>query len=101
MRTSFKLLFVLIAVLPGVRAEAKPKAAGETREAPETRSTKDRTEVVYRSLVHYDFDDDVVDGELVRPEGLLVSGQSAASFRSLVELRKNFVPEMLKSADDL
>jgi hypothetical protein len=49
----------------------------------------------------YDFEDDLVTGDLVRPDGELLSVRKQGSRSSLIEIREHFIPEMLKSVEDL
>jgi len=55
----------------------------------------------YKSKTVYDFDDDVVEGDLVRPDGEMIDAKKGAKHSSLIKIRADFIPEMLKSADDL
>jgi hypothetical protein len=55
----------------------------------------------YKSKTVYDFDDDNVEGDLQRPDGELVNSINAAKHESLIEIRKDFIPEMLKSLEDI
>lgn len=48
----------------------------------------------------FDFENDKVIGTLVRPDGDIVDGHGKARHPSLVQARKSFVPEMIKSARD-
>ena len=57
--------------------------------------------VTYKSTTKYDFDDDVVEGDLVRPDGEMVSTRKAAKHSSLIKIREHFINEMLKSAEDI
>ncbi len=57
--------------------------------------------VSYKQKTVYDFDDDVVEGDLVRPDGDFVDTRKAAKHSSLIKMRANFIPEMLKSAEDI
>jgi hypothetical protein len=57
--------------------------------------------VSYKQKTVYDFDDDVVEGDLVRPDGEFVDSRRAAKHSSLIKIRENFIPEMLKSAEDI
>ena len=57
--------------------------------------------VSYKSKTVYDFDDDVVEGDLVRPDGEFVDSRKAAKHSSLIKIRPDFIPEMLKSAEDI
>jgi hypothetical protein len=51
--------------------------------------------------VHYDFEDDQVEGDLQRPDGELVESIRRAQQTSLIEIRRNFIPEIIKSMEDL
>ncbi len=57
--------------------------------------------VVYKKTTEYDFEDDLVEGSFVRPEGEYLEGRAGARHSSLIRIRENFVPEMLKSAEDI
>lgn len=49
----------------------------------------------------YDFDDDLVTGDLVRPDGEMLSVRGRGQRTSLIRIREHFVPEMLKSVENL
>ena len=49
----------------------------------------------------YDFDDDLVSGDLVRPDGEMLNVRRRGRRSSLIQIREHFVPEMLKSVEDL
>ncbi|MDB4973413.1 MAG: hypothetical protein JWN48_1754 [Myxococcaceae bacterium] len=66
--------------------EATPPAAGA---APAAGATA------------YDFEDDLVSGDLVRPDGELLSVRRRGNRESLIQIREHFIPEMLKSVEDL
>ena len=57
--------------------------------------------VKYKKKTTYDFDDDLVEGDLQRPDGELVAIKRKAKHSSLIKIREHFIPEMLKSADDI
>jgi hypothetical protein len=57
--------------------------------------------VVYKKKTEYDFDDDLVEGSFVKPEGDYLSSRRGGRQTSLIRIRENFVPEMLKSAEDI
>ena len=52
-------------------------------------------------VTRLDFGADEVVGHLQRPEGDAVAGRLGTRQPSLIRARENFVPEILKSADDL
>ena len=49
----------------------------------------------------YDFDDDLVTGDLVRPDGEQLVVRRRGRRTSLITIREHFIPEMLKSVEDL
>lgn len=55
----------------------------------------------YAEKTEYSFDDDVVTGDLVRPDGELLVSRKRGNERSLIRVRQHFIPEMLKSVEDL
>lgn len=57
--------------------------------------------VSYKAKTVYDFEDDMVEGDLQRPDGELVDSTRKALHSSLIEIRKDFIPEMLKSLEDV
>ena len=57
--------------------------------------------VQYKAKTVYDFEDDMVEGDLQRPDGELVNSLKKTDHSSLIEIRKDFIPEMLKSLEDV
>ncbi len=49
----------------------------------------------------YDFDDDLVSGDLVRPDGEQLIVRRRGRRGTLIRPREHFIPEMLKSVEDL
>ena len=49
----------------------------------------------------YDFSGDTIDGDLVKPDGEMVNTRTFANHTSLIRIRKDFIREILKSAEDL
>lgn len=58
-------------------------------------------ETSYKAKTVYDFEDDMVEGDLQRPDGELVDGTKKAEHASLIEIRPNFIAEMQKTLEDL
>lgn len=54
-----------------------------------------------RPTRHYDFDDDLVTAGFDRGRGEIVSITRRTKVSSLIEVRKDFVPELLKMAEDI
>ena len=76
---------VFAALLAGPSAMASP-ASAQDAPAPETT---------------YDFEDDLVTGDLVRPDGEQLIVRRRGRRASLIQIREHFIPEMLKSVEDL
>ena len=55
----------------------------------------------YADTTEYSFEDDVVTGDLVRPDGELTVVRKRGKERSLIRVRQHFIPEMLKSVENL
>jgi hypothetical protein len=72
-----------------------PAPAGAAAGAPAAGGTG----VQYKAKTVYDFDDDTVEGDLVRPDGEMVDTRRGAKHSSLIKIRENFIPEMLKSVE--
>ena len=49
----------------------------------------------------YDFSGDTIEGDLIKPEGTTVDARDFAKHSSLIRIRKDFIAEILKSAEDL
>lgn len=83
-----KLTCALVLVLfsSGVAA-AQPAAGGGGKDAAKTKV--------------YDFSGDTIEGDLVKPEGSTVDARDFAKHTSLIRIRTNFIPEIIKSAEDL
>jgi hypothetical protein len=72
---------------------AAPAGAVPTRtKAPATEAP--------RPAVRYDFDDDLVEGGTLTPDGVIVDTLRPIKRSTMIKIRETFVPEMLKSAED-
>lgn len=49
----------------------------------------------------YDFEDDNVDGEILSPEGALISSRGRSKHASLITIRPHFIPELIKMSMDI
>jgi hypothetical protein len=81
-----KVLMGLVAVISGL-VLATPDARAEDEFGSNT--------------TEYNFDDDIVQGDLVRPDGEMAMARRAGRRSSLIRVREHFIPEMLKSVEDL
>jgi len=82
---------------------ADPAAGGDDKAAGGAAAAGggDEANTTYKAKTVYDFEDDTVEGDLQRPDGELVSEQKKAEHSSLIEIRKDFIPEMLKTLEDI
>lgn len=51
--------------------------------------------------VRYDFDDDIVEGGTLSPDGAIINTLRPIKQSSLIKIRESFTPELIKSAEDL
>jgi hypothetical protein len=49
----------------------------------------------------YDFEDDLVQGDLVRPDGENLMARRRGARESLIKIREHFINELLKSVENL
>ena len=49
----------------------------------------------------YDFSGDTIEGDLIKPDGSDLNARDFAKHSSLIRIRTNFIPEIIKSAEDL
>ena len=49
----------------------------------------------------FDFEGDNIEGALLTPEGEFLGGRVKPVHKSLIEYRIDFIPEMLKTAEDI
>jgi hypothetical protein len=80
---------VFVGLMTGSSAFAQEKSGEAAPAAPD------------KSATSYDFEDDLVQGDLVRPDGELLSVRRRGNRASLIQIREHFIPEMLKSVEDL
>ena len=77
------LVFTVLIAAPGICA-----ARVQAQDVPASETT-------------YDFEDDLVTGDLVRPDGEQLIVRRRGRRASLIQIREHFIPEMLKSVEDL
>ena len=83
-------------------AQATPSAAHRGRADGAPRAEPRAPSIVASAVQHYDFDDDQVSGVLQGPDGDgPIESVLPAKNPSLIELRRQFLPEMVKSLEDL
>ncbi len=98
-----KPLIIGLALFGGIALAAPRASFAQDKAAPAAAAAAPAGDdnVQYKAKTVYDFEDDTVEGDLQRPDGELVSSQKKAEHSSLIEIRKDFIPEMLKSLEDV
>jgi hypothetical protein len=69
--------------------------------APALAQDKGKSDDSKKKVKTYDFSGDEIDGELVKPDGDFLDTRKFASHTSLIRIRKDFIKEIIKSAEDL
>jgi hypothetical protein len=82
-------------------ARAQDEQAAPEKKEDGVRIIQEADKVVVRKRTVIDFGDVTVEGELTKPEGSYLLNRNRARFQSLIKLRKDFNPELQKSADNL
>jgi hypothetical protein len=82
-----KVVLVLVLVAASNVARADDKKGGDKGSTPKVKV--------------YDFSGDTIEGDLIRPEGSSIDARNYATNASLIRIRKDFIPEIIKSAEDL
>ena len=57
--------------------------------------------VIYEKVTKYDMEEEDVDGTRTDPGGEFFTGRGETRHASLIKIRAHFVPEMLRSANDI
>lgn len=87
--------FATVMLLSG-SAFAEPEGGGNSQDADNAafKGEEGGTAV-------YDFEDDNVDGEVLRPEGANLSSRRSLKHASLINIRPHFLPELINLALDV
>ena len=83
---------VMLVMLVGVASADEPKTGGAAPKGDNGGNGKVKV---------YDFSGDTIEGDLIKPEGSTVDARDFAKHSSLIRIRKDFIPEIIKSAEDL
>jgi len=96
-----RILFTMLiasAVITGSVASAQQK---DQKKAPAPAAGPNAAQPAAQRVKNYDFDADVLDGELVKPEGEFLAPRTFKGHGDLIKVRADFVREIVKSAEDL
>ncbi len=89
-----KLTVLLTVLLFASVAAAQPKGGKPAPAADKGGGGNGKVKV-------YDFSGDTIEGDLIKPEGSTVDARDFAKHSSLITIRKDFIKEIVKSAEDL
>jgi len=64
------------------------------------KATKVRKRIIYREKSYYDFEDTLIRGDKVGPEGSSVFRKNPVKFKSSLNLKRSFMPELKASAPE-
>ncbi len=67
----------------------------------EDKVVQESDKTVFKKKTIIDFSDVTIQGELTKPEGSYVLNRKKTSFKSLLKIRANFLPELFNSTDNL
>jgi len=96
----FVAAFLAVGIV-GLFGAAQAAFAADPPPAAAAAGGGDDANTSYKAKTVYDFEDDMVEGDLQRPDGELVNALKKTEHSSLIEIRKDFIPEMLKSLEDI
>ena len=68
---------------------------------PKIKIIKGKDRIVYKKKTIINFDEQTVDGELMKPKGALIQSRGRVKFNSLIQYRKDFLDNMKKRARSL
>ena len=54
-----------------------------------------------QDVTEYKFNDELVPGSLLRPDNSIITVRTTGKTKSLIRIRKHFIPHMLKSVEDI
>jgi hypothetical protein len=109
-RTHCLVLSVLIALIPALssakepaKARPAPAPAAKKASAPKkpVRAQAEDPNTTTKRVQRMDFDNDIVDVERDTGAGDWVGASRRAKHSQLITVRADFIPEMIKSADDI
>ena len=94
-------VFVLALAAITVPAAVTGLRSAHAQPSPAKTSDKGNDKAAGSKVKVYDFSGDTIEGDLIRPEGTTVDARDFAKHASLIHIRKDFIPEIIKSAEDL
>jgi len=96
-----RLSWLLLAAVTAVLALSGMAWAQEEGGAAAGGADDGGDQVMYKKTTIIDFSDVTITGELTKPEGSYLMNKKKANFDLLIRVRDNFLPEMIKTVDNL
>ncbi len=93
-----KFFFVMVLVLGSFGAYAQEAGGGTTDTGD---MDAEGRKVVYRQKTVIDFEDVMLEGQIKKPSGSFLMDRTKTKFNSLINLKKDFNKELVKSVDVL
>lgn len=100
-RSSVTKLVACFSVAGAIALAAPAAALAQGNQGREKQAKPAKAGQEPKKVKSYDFTGDEIDGELVKPDGDFLDTRKFASHTSLIRLRKDFIKEIVKSAEDL
>ncbi len=83
------LIIILVSQLSWAQDAARPKAPASSKSGGDKRTTS------------INFEDELVEGEVKKPELLYLLQKKQFNFKRLIKLRENFLPEMNRTSEEI
>jgi len=93
-----KFFFVMVLMLGSFGAYAQEEGASTTDTGD---MDAEGRKVVYRQKTVIDFEDVMLEGQIKKPSGSFLMDRTKTKFNSLINLKKDFNKELVKSVDVL
>ena len=68
---------------------------------PKVKVIKGKDRIIYKKKTIINFEEQTVDGEIIKPKGALIQSRGRVKFNSLIQYRKDFLDNMKKRAKSL
>lgn len=94
-----KSFFTLVLLLAVTSFHATARADDIATQEQKSRKTV-RTDAKGKPITVVDFEDANIEGRAKSPEGFVVQSRGQSSFRNIIELRRNFRPQIQASQND-
>lgn len=95
----FVLMVFFLSVSSSLNAQEGDGAAADAPPPPAVKPAEKNTGE--KKKTNIDFEDELVEGELKKPELFYLLQKKQFNFKRLIKLRENFLPEMRRDADEI